>query len=501
MKKIIFIVAIAFTITTITSCKKFLDINTDPDRLPAEQANIAQLLTTATANIGFTGGSDLQRYTALIMQQYSGQSSGAQNQTQDYEKYLITGSDVNNLFSTLFATILNDLELIITKGAELNAPHYTGVAKILKAYTYQISVDAFGDLPYSEAQKKTENLSPKYDDDEQIYKNLITLINEGITEINQTASSASPGANSLIYPGAFSTTKTNWIKFANTLKLRIFTHYSKIDKPFLVSQITSLVGTGTFMTANADNFEMRFFNEANRQNPISQFEVLRGNYLVANKTIVDSMNSRVDPRRATYFTQFPAGSGNYRGAVSGAPPSQQYSRLHSYLRGTVLTTPPPNTDGSFDGGGGSRAIIYAGDAPVRMLTFAEYNFIRAEVALYGAPGVAQTFFQAGIMASMQMAGVSTADATAYIAANGLLSGDLADNLKRIIQEKYVASYGVVLEPWTDWRRTGYPQITKVLNAVVDGIPRSLLIPQSEIDLNPNAPAQKGSVLERIFWDK
>ncbi|MES2882839.1 MAG: SusD/RagB family nutrient-binding outer membrane lipoprotein, partial [Bacteroidota bacterium] len=273
MKKIFIAAALLLTVAALPSCKKFLDINTDPDRLAKEQANIAQLLTSVTANVGFTGGSDLQRYAALIMQQYSGQSTGAQNQTQDFEKYLITGSDVNNLFSSVFATTLSDIELIITKGGEQAAPHYTGVAKILKAYTYQIAVDAWGDLPYSEAQKLTANLFPKYDDDEQIYKNLITLLNEGIAEINQATSSASPGANSLIYPGTFSTSKVNWVKFANTLKARIYIHYSKKDKPFLVAQMTTLVNSGgAFMTGVADNFEMKFFNESRRQNPIHQFE-------------------------------------------------------------------------------------------------------------------------------------------------------------------------------------------------------------------------------------
>src|SRR5687768_10559290 len=140
MKKILIIMAFAFAVSSISSCKKFLDINIDPDRLAAEKADISQLLTSVTSAVGFTGGSDLQRYTALIMQQYSGQSTGAQNQTQDYEKYLITGSDVNNLFSTVFATTLNDIEVIIRKANEEKSPHYSGVAKLLKAYTYQITV-------------------------------------------------------------------------------------------------------------------------------------------------------------------------------------------------------------------------------------------------------------------------------------------------------------------------------------------------------------------------
>lgn len=493
---------IAFSLLALAafgSCKKFLDINTDPDRLAAEKADISQLLTSATANIGFTGGSDFQRYTALIMQQYTGQtSSGATNQTQDFEKYLITGSDANNLFSSVFATTLNDLEVIIQKAADEKSPNYSGVAKILKAYTYQTAVDAWGDLPYSEAQKLTANLFPKYDDDEQIYKNIIALLDQGIAEVNATASTRSPGTNSLIYPGAFGTVRTNWVKFANTLKLRVYLHYSKFDKAFMVAQMTNLINAGgPFMTGAADNFEMAFVNLSNRQNPIQQFEVARANYLFANATLVDSMNARQDPRRFTYFTQFPARSGNFKGGRSGDASSQLYSRIHVYLRGDTAGTATPAANGSYS----STAYTYTGDAPVRMLTYAEYNFIRAEAALYGVPGDAQTFFAEGINASMAMARVPAAGNTAYQAANGILAGATEDKLRRIITEKYVAGYGVVTEPWTDWRRTGYPAIAKVGNAVIADIPRSLLYPQSEVDLNPNAPKQKSSMLEKVFWDK
>jgi hypothetical protein len=68
---------------------------------------------------------------------------------------------------------------------------------------------------------------PKYDTDESIYADLINVLDEGIAEVNAPTSTISPGANSTIYPRAFSTTKNNWIKFANTLKLRIFLHYKK----------------------------------------------------------------------------------------------------------------------------------------------------------------------------------------------------------------------------------------------------------------------------------
>lgn len=484
-----------------SGCQKYLDINNDPDRQKENKIPMAQVLTSVTLNIGFTAGSDVQRYTGLLMQQYSGQTTGGETQTQAYEKYLIQATDLNNLFSSLYATTLNDIELVIKAANAEGSPHYAGVAKLLKAFTYQLAVDVWGDQPYSEAQGMVNNLFPKYDDDAAIYDELIKLIDEGIADINQAASISSPGTNSTIYSGSFATKKANWLKFANTLKLRLHIHLSKLNKADAVAKITALVNANPgFMAANADNFEHPFLNEARRQNPIHQFELNRTNYIFANKFIVDMMNTKADPRRASYFTTFPANSGNYKGAAAGDVASQLYSRIHTYLRGTTTNVGPALANGSWNPTG-VNSISYNGAAAMKMLTYAEYNFIRAEAALYGAPGDAQDFFTAGITASMKDAGVSDPDIATYLAANGTLAGSDDDKLRQIIGEKYVANYGVAVETWTDWRRTGYPEISIVSNAILNGIPRSLLYPQSEIDLNTNAPAQKADMLERVFWDK
>ena len=483
MKKFKYSVIIAFLtigVLTTSSCKKFFDINSDPDAVLA--APIEQQLSSLTVNMGFYAGSDVNRYTSLIMQQFSGQSSGTQNNTQLFEKYLIQGSDENNAWSSMYATILNDAENIIKNANETGNPHYSGVAKIIKAYAYQITVDVWGDIPFSETQKLTENTQPKYDTAESIYTELIKLLDQGIAEVSATTSNKSPGTNSTIYPGTFANTKANWIKFANTLKLRIYLHYSEKNAAFAKAQIDQLISSGVpLFASNADNFQMAFVNQAASRNPIDQHETARAGYLVANDKIVTLMNNKLDPRRPFYFTQFPAGSGLYKGAISGDAPSQNYSKLHSYLRGFANNA-------------------YTGDAPIRMLTFAEYNFIRAEAALrFNSPGVAQTFFTAGITASMTDAGVSTADIATYLAANGTLVGTTDQQLSQIITEKYIASYGVIAESWTDWRRTGYPAIAPPANAVVPYVPRSLYYPQSEIDLNPNAK-QKPGLNVRVFWD-
>lgn len=555
-------------IVGISSCKKFLNINKNPDALPDSNAPIAQLLTSAQVNLGFEGGSDLFRYSTLFMQQMSGQASQP-NQTWEYYRYNVTGSDQNNVWSSIFATTLSDLELIIKQGA--SSPYYTGVAKILKAYEYSLVVDVWGDVPFTEAQQLTGNTKPHYDDDATIYPKLLQLLTDAISELNAVSSVLTPGTNSVMFTngGNFTTAKAQWIKFANTLKLRLLLHYSKKDPAFCVSQITTLVNTAgiTFMTSNADNFSMPFYDVANQRSPISAFEVSRPNYLFADASMLNIMNSKGDPRRPYYFTSFPyqgiplpinlstsaaTAAGNNvltlastTGAAAGmviagtnipfnttatavtattitlsnnvtgagvsagatlvvapntftavsatappAAPNNNYSRIHTFLRGSVTA-------------GAAPPFTYSGAAPQRMLTFAEYNFIRAEAALMGAPGSAQAFFQAGITAAMQEVGVSAGQIADYIAANGTLSGSTANQLRQIIEEKYIASFGVSVEPWTDYRRTGYPALSLNTNAIngVTSIPRTLFYPQSEIDLNPNCPGQKAiSLQDRVFWD-
>ena len=76
------------SVIALSSCKKFLDINTDPDNIVSTNAPLPQLLTSAQVNVGFEGGSDLYRYSNIIAQKVSGQASQP-NQTYEYDKYNI----------------------------------------------------------------------------------------------------------------------------------------------------------------------------------------------------------------------------------------------------------------------------------------------------------------------------------------------------------------------------------------------------------------------------
>ena len=487
------------SILTLGSCDKNLDINTSPNALTAPP--IQNVLTNITVNVGFGHGSDIHRFTSLWAQQFAGQGA-AGTQSLEYERYNIQSTDVNNLWSNFYATILPDCDYVISNSA--GSPHYSGIAKVIKAYTFSRIVDMWGDVPYSEALKGTLITAPKYDDDAAIYPQLITMINDGIADLNQATSAISPGTNETIYGG----NRPKWIKFANSLKLRLFLRTSEINAAQTKTNIDALIASaGTnFILANADNFQMPFVNATNAQNPIDQFEVRRLDQFFPHKNLVDMMNTRIDPRRPFYFTPFPYNSSpaTYRGALPGEIQSWAYSRLHTFLRGAqtrvgIMATAAPNAGGTPSSGANS--ITYTGDAPIRMLTFAEYNFIRAEAALrFASAGSAQTFFTDGITASMQAAGVSAPDITTYLAANGTLSGTTTQQLQRIIEEKYVANYGVSLEPYTDFRRTGFPVLSPSPTSILTGgIPTIFYYPQDEVNSNPNV-TQRTSLFGKVFWD-
>ena len=97
---------------------------------------------------------------------------------------------------------------------------------------------------------------------------------------------------------------------------------------------------------------------------------------------------------------------------------------------------------------------------------------------------------------MSKLGIAPADAANYIASRGALTTGNA--LQLIIEEKTISDY-LSIENFNDWRRTGYPAITKVPNALTD-IPRRFLYPQVEIISNPQA-VQSAVLTDRVWWDK
>jgi hypothetical protein len=463
-----------------SSCDSFLDINEDPNSVL--EPPIQTILTSATADLGFSMGSDIHRYSSIFTQQFTG-GGGPGVQTVEFSRYNLTETDVNNLWrNRIYAGILADLERVI-QSAGTESPRYAGIAKILKAFTFSIAVDAWGNIPFDDALKFAENVKPRYDESSTIYPKLITLIDEGVAEMKSTTNVFTPGNDDLFYKGDI----VKWEKFANALKLRLYIHhFPKFAADGQAGIAALLASNAPLMTSNADNFQMLFETSADRTNGIDQFEKRRINQFFPTSTIIGLMNGKSDPRSATYFT-----NGGSTTATAAAPGQQlttvTFLRMHTFLRGAVTNAAAPTTG-------------YAGDSPTRILTFAEQNFILAEYyARTNDLAQAETFFRAGISASMQVAGANVDLVPVYLAAQGTLTA--GDAIRKIIEEKYVANFGVAVEPWTDWRRTGFPSLTPVAGATLPAIPR--VLPYSDLERvtnRDNTPARTDITVPGVFWD-
>src|SRR5688572_25708079 len=201
---------VALLVTSIAGCKKFLDVNKNiNDPLP-ETVGLQYVLSAAIRNISQNTalGTGLGNTMALYTHQITGRVGA--------DRYGAGSQGWDGLYSAI-----SNLNVIIKRGPEEERLMYAGVAKILKAYVFSILVDVYGDVPYSEFDKFNDGISqPKFDNGEDIYPQLIELIDEGVADINDPAFNVTrPGVDDYIYKGS----KKNWIKAANTLKLKLYT--------------------------------------------------------------------------------------------------------------------------------------------------------------------------------------------------------------------------------------------------------------------------------------
>src|SRR5688572_14269443 len=149
------------------SCKKFLDINTDPNNPTAIE--VSKLLPTTQRTLGDALSMDEQNGgLSEILAVYTHQMTTR----EEADKYGITGVDVNiqTAWSKLYSStaqpgtsfpvygVLQNLEDITKNAKAAGNLRYAGIAKNLKAYTFSQLVDVFGDIPFNEANKLKEEI-------------------------------------------------------------------------------------------------------------------------------------------------------------------------------------------------------------------------------------------------------------------------------------------------------------------------------------------------------
>jgi hypothetical protein len=461
MKSSIFYIA-TFAVLSFSSCEKFLDVNENPNQpstvqesllLPAIEYNLVHNVVAGWASI------NAAHFMQLIALNQAPPNVGT---------YLLNPADMNDPWRYTYTDCLQNLKLIKEQATEKGNNIYSGIANVLTAYTLAYATDMWGDIPYSQGLNATENLTPTYDSQEAVYTAIQSLLDEGIANLT-AGSGAVPGDRDYFYNGD----ANQWIKAAYTLKARYYMHLTKAPNHTAAAQAQLALGAlEKGMQSNADDLRLVYDGTAGKENRWYR-NFLPGETIILSSKTVDSLVSRTDPR-ITKLISLSKQNNAYLGRTIG---SAGIGSLESYSLG-----------GTF----------YAGaNSPLYLINYREALLLKAEATLIlSGAEAAEVFYREAIEADMAHIGVSANAAASYLANRGTINGDNA--LSYIMEEKAVVNF-LSPEVFNDWRRTGYPALVKVQNAISD-IPRKMLYPLNELT-NNSQPQHSGDALtKRVWWD-
>ncbi len=455
-------------VSVMTACNKFDDeINRDPNS--PSVATGMQLVANAALSLPGLSTSPQAEYLAQYLgeTQYPGASLYPDGGTSFYGLYQ---GPLMNLETMMSAGNLS--------GNEGPVPNQLAVAKILKAYFIWHITDRWGDVPYSQALKGSSDFTPKYDEQANIYDSLFVLLKDAVAMMV-------PGSisNDIIYAGDMN----RWKRLANSIRLLMALRLSEVNAAKANTEFNSALTAGV-MTANADNFVFKHLIDANNQNYwYGQVVNQNREWWALTETLVDYMNPANDPRLPVYGKKTTAGNiykGIPYGTTVGVPNTTNFS-----LMGTA---------------------IYAQNAPIALVTYAQVLFAKAEAAKRGwIPGAdieAKTNYDLAIEQSVRQWTGGTTGLAAFMTASGI-PYSAATGMEQICMQRYVHLFMHGYEAWAEWRRTGYPN-----NLVAPGgkaVPLRNAYPSNEVFLNTTnyqeaIQRQFGGIdglYGKVWWDK
>ncbi len=492
--KNIFKSVLLFSVCLFVSCDEDLDINADPTSPGAINTGLA--LTSAQASLVTVTGGELTNLGGFWAQYHTQSPSASQYENMD--QYNLNTGYADRLWTELYAECLTDLQFVID---ESNASGDTGsalIAQILKAYTFQLLVDLFDAVPYTEALQGSLNITPAPTPGDEIYADLLVKIDEAVAAYEANPSEPAVGQQDII----FASNIDSWIQFANTLKLKIHLRmaYTAQANP---AAVNALLAENNFLTTNAifDNF----VSSTGKRNPFFEVQLAQTGLgdinNVASNTLHNFYTENSDPRLEGVFRANQAG--NYVSIVQGSGNDFNDTAV-SYSRPNVGPT-----------------------TPVFLISESESYFLQAEALVRYAGGAgAKEMYDMAVTASFAtyeiyfgLAG-GTAAAAAFIAPGGAYeytpAGDTEATVRQIMIQKWAAlPYVNNIEAYIEATRTKFPEVVPegtenhaIGNripsriSVLSGtqIPSILFYPDDETNRNPNI-TQRSSLTENVWWDQ
>jgi hypothetical protein len=449
---------------------KLTSVNKNPNS--PEQVSAALLFPTATISSVRIARATMEITPSAFVHwpQYF-----AEYQYPEISYYQFRPTTADGWWNTWYTGPLEDYAQALRQTIAANRPNQTGPILVMRAFDYSIMTGIWGDIPFTEAtQADNANITPVYDKQQVIYDSLLTNLKDAAAMLG--GNGPGYGDQDPVYAGD----AAEWKKLANSLHARLGLNLSKVDPARAKTEVAAAIAAGGF-TSNDDNAQINWPGDNINDNPWYDTEK-EGNGTRDDArlsvTFIDTLEHLNDPRVAVFARPVqdptcgpaadctPVLAGNYRGMPNGLQ------------AGDAGNWGPKSSRPGLQ--------MFAATQPSYIMTYAEYSFIKAEAAERGwISGSAAQFYKDGITAAMQMWGVSDADIATYLAQSAVAYKGGQAGLAQIGVQKWIALFTQGFEAWSEWRRTGYPNLTPALNAATpDGqIPRRVVYPQTEQSFN------------------
>ena len=496
MKNILISIKMMAVVLLLSSCSdSFGDINVDPNNPSTVSPNL--ILPVAQNYTAFSQERNRGNNTLGNLMMYNWSQSDGFSWYTDEFLYLVTPSFYQQNFDYVYANALKQYNSLSILEGDVNG-NYVAIGNIMKAYHFNILVDTYGDIPYSEALKRGGDPTPKYDNAQEIYTDLVAQLTAAIKLIDATA------ANTTIKPlvpgtddGMFKGDMMMWKKFANSIKLRMLTRQSGMAArtAYINTELAVIAAEGSGYITKDVEVNIGYNAQTNQQNPKwdafgkDVSGTVTNNNLATSATdyILAYLTSTNDPR-INFLYEKPATG--HLGVKQGL---QNYDETPAGPDGLV----PAKVSNIGPG------ILKSAAQGAVLYTLAESYFNQAELDLkFKAAANAQALYESGIQASFTYLGAGSA--TSYFTqAKNLVNWNTSTNkLEAIITQKWIAVNGIdAIQSWFDYNRTGFPRNLPISAlASTPDRPVRLAYPASEVTSNGmNLPAQPNVFTAKIFW--
>ncbi|MDB5198564.1 MAG: SusD/RagB family nutrient-binding outer rane lipoprotein [Chitinophagaceae bacterium] len=243
MKKSKYIILGCVLVLALASCKKWLDVNKDPDNPTNQSVLIQNRVPWIEHFYQYTAGVTNYRTSCIAGVYYTNNA----NPNTFSTTWACTNANSTTSYQTFFVEVSSNLVDLYNSAQKQGAYHYMAVADVFHALGYMEMLDLYGEMPYTEAG--TGNPSPVPDDGKAIYNGCMAKLNEAISLFAKTQEAGSP---SLSAGDLWNNGDVNkWIKLCWGLKARYMLKLSKKADLYKPDDILDCLSKGP--QSNADN--------------------------------------------------------------------------------------------------------------------------------------------------------------------------------------------------------------------------------------------------------